>query len=71
MNWPRLAALVVFVGSTAPGCTSQQLYGTGQAWQRNECQKIPDAQERDRCLSSANTSYEDYKRQSEAARSGK
>jgi len=71
MNLPRLAAFVAFIASVAPGCTSQQLYGTGQAWQRNECQKIPDAQERSRCLSNASTSYEDYKRQSEAARNGK
>lgn len=70
MNLRRFAALVAFIASVAPGCTSQQLYGAGQAWQRNECQKIPDAQERSRCLSSASTSYEDYRRQSEAARSG-
>jgi hypothetical protein len=71
MNWPPRAALVVFIVSLAPGCSSRQLYGTGQAWQRNECRKIPDEQERSRCLSSTSTSYEDYKRQSEAARSGK
>jgi hypothetical protein len=52
-------------------CSSQQAYGTGQAWQRNECNKINDAPERSRCLAGTNTSYEDYKRQQEALRESK
>jgi hypothetical protein len=52
-------------------CSSQQFYGVGQTWQRNECYKINDAQERSRCMSSASTSYEDYKRQSDAAKGTK
>jgi hypothetical protein len=48
-------------------CSWQQLYGVGQAWQRNECFKINDQQERSRCLSSSSTSYERYKREAEAA----
>jgi hypothetical protein len=53
------------------GCSSQQLYGAGQAWQQQECNKIMDAQERGRCMASANTSYEEYKRQSESAKAQK
>jgi hypothetical protein len=53
------------------GCSSQQVYGAGQAWQRQDCTRINDAQERNRCMARASTSYEDYKRQAEAARSGK
>jgi hypothetical protein len=49
------------------GCSSQQLYGVGQGWQRNECNRIIDLQERNRCMASANASYEEYRRQSEAA----
>jgi hypothetical protein len=49
------------------GCTTQQSYAVGQTWQRNECQKLPDAQERGRCLASAATSYEEYRRQADAA----
>ena len=49
-------------------CTTQQLYGTGQAWQKQECNRIVDAQERGRCLASTNTSYEEYRRQSEAVK---
>ncbi len=50
------------------GCSSQQAYHSGQAWQRNECNKIIDAQERSRCLASTSTSYEEYQRQAEKAR---
>jgi hypothetical protein len=44
-------------------CSSPQAYGTGQAWQRNECNKIIDTQERQRCVANANVSYETYQRQ--------
>ena len=61
-------AVVSFVFLAASGlqtCSSQQAYGVGQAWQRSECFKINDPQERSRCLASASTSYDDYKRQAE------
>jgi hypothetical protein len=47
------------------GCTSQQTYYSAQAWQRNECGKIVDQGEYQRCMSKTNTSYDDYKRQTE------
>jgi len=49
-------------------CSAQQLYGAGQAWQKQECNKIVDAQERGRCMASTKGSYEDYRRQTEATR---
>ena len=63
---PRLlsAALLAILLSS---CSSQRLYAVGQGWQRNECFKIADAQERQRCLSSAATSYEQYERESRRA----
>lgn len=67
----RTLPLLLAAVAAAPlftACSSQQAYGTGQAWQRNECYRINDAQERSRCLSSASTSFDEYKRQSEAAR---
>lgn len=60
---PAIVAAIAMV--TATGCTTQQLYNTGQAWQRNECSKIMDQQERVRCLSSTSASYEAYKKQSD------
>jgi hypothetical protein len=47
----------------------KQAYGAGQAWQKQECNKIVDAQERSRCMARSSPSYEDYKRQTEAAKS--
>ena len=58
---------VAFIVVTAlAGCSSRQAYGVGQAWQRNECFKIADQQERSRCLASAATSFEQYKKETEA-----
>ena len=48
-----------------PACSTQQMYNTTQAWQRKQCYKVEDAQERNRCLSSADGSFEDYQKQSE------
>jgi hypothetical protein len=63
--------LVLSLALVAPvifgGCSAQQLYGAGQAWQKNECLRIIDAQDRSRCLSSTATSYEQYKRERDAA----
>lgn len=50
---------------TIAGCSSEQGYRTGQAWQQNQCNQIADQAERSRCLSRASTSYDDYKRQTE------
>ena len=66
---PLLMAFTATVGLSS--CSSQQLYGAGQEWQKNECNKIIDMQERNRCMSSTRTSYEDYKRQSDAAKGAK
>ena len=42
-------------------CSPQQLYGGGQAWQKNECSKLADAAERKRCMDSTQKSFEDYR----------
>lgn len=47
------------------GCTTQQAYSAGQEWQRNQCNRMIDNAERNRCLEQMNTSYTDYKRQTE------
>lgn len=58
-----LAAALLPILAMIAGCSTQQLYGTGQAWQRNECQRLVDQYERERCLSNANTSYDSYQKQ--------
>ena len=47
-------------------CTGEQVYGVGQGWQRNECFKIDNSQDRSRCLEEANTPYNQYERESES-----
>lgn len=58
-----LVLLTFFLMLYLPACSCQEAYGIGQAWQRNQCFKIDDAQERSCCLESANTSYQQYQRQ--------
>ena len=64
----KLAPLcAIVVGSFAAfACTQQQAYYSGQAWQRNQCNKLMDQSEREHCMSKTNTRYEDYKRQTES-----
>ena len=54
---------ILWAGALTTACSSQQTYATGQTWQRNECNKIIDMQERQRCLARANDSYETYQKQ--------
>jgi hypothetical protein len=44
------SAVILLVGGLFAGCTSEQLYASGQEYQRNQCQHIPDKIESDRCL---------------------
>lgn len=59
-----IMGIAAAIGLAVSGCTAQQLYSTGQSWQRNECIRMLDQLERERCLSNANTPYETYKKQS-------
>ncbi|MFO1380352.1 MAG: hypothetical protein U1F63_08310 [Chitinivorax sp.] len=49
-------------------CTAQQRYYSAQGWQRNECEKLIEKTEREQCLSRANTSYDDYQKQTASVR---
>jgi len=48
-----------------PACTAEQAYGSGQLWQQNQCSRLPDKAEFDRCMSKASTGYESYKGQTQ------
>jgi flagellar motility protein MotE (MotC chaperone) len=54
-----LLGLVIGVGA----CTSDQRYGAVQTWQRQNCLKIQDAAERQRCLQQADLSRERYEQE--------
>jgi cytochrome c biogenesis protein ResB len=62
-----LVALMVALA----GCSSRAVYQTMQGWQQQECRKLPDAAERQRCLGSTAASYDDYRRAREAAQGPK
>jgi hypothetical protein len=63
----RLTALVVVMTAMA-GCTWQQAYSSTQGWQQNQCYRLVEQTERERCLANASTSYDDYRRQIEGAK---
>jgi hypothetical protein len=44
-------------------CSTQQLYATGQQWQRNQCQKIDDRAQRTRCEDGVALSFDEYQAQ--------
>jgi hypothetical protein len=60
-----LSLLVLHAVWSLSACSAEQVYGSGQAWQQNQCGKIVDKAEFDRCMSKANTTYDSYKRQTE------
>ena len=49
-------------------CSSEQLYQTGRSAQREECNKLQDPLQRERCFKDADTSYDAYKREAEGLR---
>jgi hypothetical protein len=61
--------LVLALAATAllGACSSRQLYSAGQQWQAHECRRLP-APEQPRCLQSNALSFDEYQRQSDAAR---
>jgi hypothetical protein len=63
-----LLALPLLAAMSLSACTAEQAYGTGQAYQRNQCSRLPDKAEYDRCMSGTSTSYETYKRERETGR---
>lgn len=66
---PVLAALTATLacGCAPCGCARELLYSTVHGWQRNECNRLADADQRIRCLAGTETSYSDYQTQRRAA----
>jgi len=65
MRSTAIICLAAIVLGALPGCTSQQMYASGQAYQRQQCERLPDMGERQRCLEKASMSYEDYKKETQ------
>ena len=64
----RLVSIVGFIVAATAACSTKVAYDSAQNRQRLECQKIQDLSTRNKCLADASMPYEDYKRQSEAAK---
>lgn len=63
-----LTAVAVFAAALVlAACTSQALWRAGQQWQRQECGRLKDPGERQRCERSAVASYQEYRAESAAA----
>ena len=61
-SWASALAAVV-VASGVAGCSLRQAYDSAQGWQRNACSRMVDSIERERCVASTTTTYDDYRRQ--------
>ena len=68
MNAAWRSIVVAALALAAAGCTANQLYFTGQSWQRNTCNQIAENGERERCLGQTETPYETYARQAADAK---
>ena len=64
MNGLLKITLTAWIFMTLLGCSAQQIYDTGQSWQRNQCSNIIDQSQRAQCLSNTDTPYNRYKQQS-------
>lgn len=62
-----LLALALPAALAGTGC-ARTVYHSVQGWQQQECRKINDHAERQRCLASTARSYDEYSREREAAR---
>jgi hypothetical protein len=61
---PLFAAIAVLAA-----CSSRDLYRTGQGWQAEQCRRLQDPAERSRCEKSTARSYDDYRAETDKARS--
>ncbi len=61
-----IASLLFLLVCVFSGCSSDQLYAAGRATQRNQCEHMPDQNQRESCLRDAGMSHDEYKRKSGA-----
>lgn len=67
-TYHRAAAALALSMIPLAGCSTQYAYGVGQEWQRQQCQKLQDLDERRRCEKSTATSYERYQQEAQASK---
>ncbi len=60
MSMPTTLFFSLLLACSLQACTSQQLYQATQASRQNECNKLVDRAEHDRCMQAANKEYDQY-----------
>ena len=50
-------AAALWAASTLPACTLSQKDASAREWQRSECNKVLDKEDRERCLKRVNSEY--------------
>ena len=55
--------LLLIAAAFANGCSTEQAYDSVKGWQKNECNRQVDNAAREQCLKEADTSYDEYKKQ--------
>ena len=60
---PWLLRASLAAGVLTCGCSSEQLYRTGQGVQRNQCTNKLDPADYERCMRNADVPYDVYKRE--------
>jgi hypothetical protein len=63
----QLSTIALLVISYLTGCSAHPAYNIGQSLRDYQCDNIVDAEERNRCISSARQPYDEYKRKTDAA----
>lgn len=63
-----LLLLTAAAASFLCACSSRMAYESGQAMQRNACDKVIDMQERQRCMARVNMPYDKYQREADQVR---
>lgn len=66
----RAISISILLEIVISGCSSQQLYHTGQAWRSSLCDKAM-GDDRARCRADASKSYADYRRETTATNTSK
>ena len=67
-SWISITLISLTGALLLTACTSQEMWRAGQQWQKQECARLKDLDERKRCERSAAISYEQYRAETEAAK---
>lgn len=65
----RTCLVVLFTAALA-GCGTPWVYSSMMEIRKQECRKLPDVAERQRCEKEADRSFDNYQSEAEAARRG-